>query len=105
MAHGTHPFVATLVTGFAFVPAASLVLLIVLRLLLSLLVSFSRNTLALTARCGDNDPLLRSDPTPGPIVIVARREDRLVEVERCDRLAVAPLVDMMYCRLWELLLL
>lgn len=60
----------------------------------SLLLSLS--TLVLIARCGDNDPLPCELPPPfGPSERVARRDDLLVELDRCG-LEEAPLVVDMF---------
>lgn len=60
----------------------------------SLLLSLS--TLVLIARCGDRDPFPSTLVPPcGPTDRVARRDDLLVELERCG-LEEAPLaVDML----------
>ena len=82
----SHPFDA----GLAFTPAVVLGSLPGLPLpsLLLSLSAFVRST-----RCGERDPTLLSPP-PGPTDIVARRDDLVLELERCEGLGALPVADM-----------
>lgn len=82
----SHPFDA----GLAFTPALVIESMLILPLS-SLLLSL--RAFVRSARCGERDPTLLSPP-PGPTDKVARRDDLVLELERCDGLETPLVADM-----------